>query len=172
MYEVDEKLIAQRSPGPDPVTCLDTEGTRFPESCVGFVLWHALSGVRNRSIKLKARYANEKPKRPDLPSREVLEDTSTRFSLQFLLGIMNSSAARDLLRSKRRSNIHLYPRDWARLPIPDSNEGAQAPIVDIVDAISRTKRNDPKADITALESELDRLVNGLYGLPDQGSRVH
>lgn len=168
MYDVEEKLIAQRSPGPDPVTCLDTEQSRFPESCVGFVLWHALSGVRNRSIKLKARYHNEKSRRPDLPLREVLEDISTRFSPMFLLGVMNSSAARSLLRAGRRSNIHLYPKDWAKLPIPDCDKGEQAPIVETVNAILDAKRRNSEIDVTVLESDLDLLVNGLYGLSDHG----
>ena len=34
---------------------------------------------------------------------------------------MNSSAARDFLLANRRRNLHLYPDDWAKLPIPDSD---------------------------------------------------
>ena len=166
MYDVDEKLIAQRSPGPDPVVCLDTEQLRFPESCVGFVAWHVLSGVRNRSIKRKARYSDEKPRRPDLPRREELEETSRHFSPKFLLGVMNSSPARDFLLANRRSNVHLYPDDWARLPIPDCAMQEQAKVVRIVDAILDAKKLDLGADVDDREHELDCVVRGLYGVDE------
>ena len=168
MYEVDEKLIAQRSPGPDPVTCVDTDRMRFPESCVGFVPWRALSGVRNRSIKLKTRYRDEKPKRPDLPLREDLEETSNRFQIKFLLGVMNSTPARNFLLANRRSNIHLYPDDWARLPIPDCTAAEQAQVVRIVDAILTAKNSDIGAEVKAEEEDLDRVVRNLYGIQAQG----
>lgn len=41
MYDVAEKLVAQRSPGPDPVTAYDKDTLRFPESVVGFVPWQS-----------------------------------------------------------------------------------------------------------------------------------
>lgn len=164
LYEVPEKLIAQRSPGPDPATSFDADGLRFPESVVGFVPWHSLRGVRNRSIKRQTRYRDEKPPRPDLPRREELEETSARFSVKFLLGIMNSATARALLRANRRSNIHLYPNDWKKLSVPDCSEEAQVPVVRLVDAILTAKRSDPSADVRHLEAEVDRLVCDLYGL--------
>ena len=118
MYAVGEKILAQRSPGPDPKVCYDNHYLIFTPSSVGFILWHSLSGVRNRSIKKQTRYRDETPWRPDLPEREELENTSRRFAVKFLLGVMNSTAARDFLRANRRSNIHLYPDDWKQLPIP------------------------------------------------------
>ncbi len=117
--EVDEKILVQRSPGPDPKACYDNFRTCFTESSVGLLLWHNLSSVRNKSIKKQTRYRDETPRRPDFPQREELEKTSRRFAVKFLLGVMNSSAARNFLRANRRSNIHLYPDDWKKLPIPD-----------------------------------------------------
>ena len=104
-------------------------------SAWSFVPWHALSGVRNNSLKKAARYADEKPPRPDLPQRERLEALSRRFAVKYLLAVMNSSAARDFLRANRRSNIHLYPDDWKRLPIPDVPPQRQQPLVALVDRI-------------------------------------
>ena len=164
MYEVEEKLIAQRTPGPDPMICIDTKRLRFPESCVGFIRWHELIAVRNRSIKLKTRYADEKPKRPDLPLREDLESTSRRFSTKYLLGIMNSSPARDFLLANRRSNLHLYPDDWAKLPIPDCRVNDQQQVVRIVDAILAAKGADIEADVDDQEHALDQVVRRLYGV--------
>jgi adenine-specific DNA-methyltransferase len=59
---------------------------------------------------------------------------------------MNSSAAQDFLRAHRRSNIHLYPDDWKKLPIPDVPAAQQAPVVALVDKILAAKRADPASD--------------------------
>jgi hypothetical protein len=158
-----EKILVQRSPGPDPKCCFDEIGIHFTDSSVGFIPWHSLSGVRNNSLKKSARYADETPSRPDLPQREGLEATSRRFAVKYLLGVMNSSAARDFLRANRRSNIHLYPDDWKNLPIPAITLARQQPIVALVDRILAAKAATPAADISPLETEIDRLVSALYG---------
>ena len=141
----------------------------LPEShsAGSFIPWHSLSGVRNRSIKKQTRYRNERPRRPDLPQREELEETSRRFSVKFLLGVMNSTAARDFLRANRRSNIHLYPDDWKKLPIPDVTLERQVPIIELVDQILEIRRADPLADTGEQEAEIDRLVYELYGLTEE-----
>jgi hypothetical protein len=164
MYAVEEKIIAQRSPGPDPVVSYDDRKFVFTPASVGFVPWHMLSGVRNNSLKKAARYKGEKPPWPDLPQREELEKTSRRFAVKYLLAVMNSSVARDFLRANRRSNIHLYPDDWKKLPIPDVDAKTQTPIVKLVDQILAARRADPKADIAALEREVDGMVARLYGV--------
>jgi hypothetical protein len=159
-----EKILAQRSPGPDPKCCYDDLETHFNDSSVGFVSWHALHGVRNNSLKKAARYRGENPPRPDLPRREELEATSSRFAVKYLLGVVNSGSAREFLRANRRSNIHLYPDDWKKLPIPDVSAAQQKPIIALVDQILTLKRANPAADINALETQLDDAVAKLYGL--------
>ena len=119
--------------------------------------------MRNNSLKKTARYRGEMPPRPDLPKREELEATSRRFAVKYLLGVMNSSTARDFLRANRRNNVQLYPDDWKNLPIPDVLPQQQQPIVALVEQILTAKRANPNADITALESELDHAVALLYG---------
>ncbi|MEI8173503.1 MAG: Eco57I restriction-modification methylase domain-containing protein [Deltaproteobacteria bacterium] len=167
MYEVPEKIIAQRSPGPDPVACYDNVNLIFTPASVGFIPWHALHGVQNNSLKKSARYRGERPPRPDLPTREELEATSHRFAVKYLLGVMNSTVARDFLRANRRSNIHLYPDDWKKLPIPDVDSTAQAPLIKLVDRILDVKKADPSAVTAALEGEIDRIVYELYGLTEE-----
>jgi adenine-specific DNA-methyltransferase len=164
MYTVTEKILAQRSPGPDPLACYDNSCLVFSPSSVGFIPWCNLSGVKNRSIRKRARYRGEKPPRPDLPKREELEKTSRRFSVKYLLAVMNSTFARDFLRANRRSNIHLYPDDWKKLPIPDVPLEQQEPLVRLVDQILAIKGVDISADVSVLEKEVDRLVYLLYGL--------
>jgi len=167
IYEVPEKILVQRSPGPDPKCCYDTGHLHFTESSVGFVLWHHLRGVRNRSLRKFTRYRDEKPPRADLPRREDLEATSRRFLVKYLLGVMNSRVAHSFLRANRRSNIHLYPDDWKKLPIPDVPETDQRPVVSLVDRILTAKKANPTADVSALESELDQLIYKLYGLTQE-----
>ena len=164
MYTVGEKILAQRSPGPDPKVCYDNQYLIFTPSSVGFILWHSLSGIRNRSIKKLTRYRDEKPRRLDLPQREDLEKISPRFAVKFLLGVMNSATAHDFLRANRRSNIHLYPDDWKKLPIPDVPLEQQEPIIELVDQILAAKRTNPDADVSELENEIDRKVSDLYGI--------
>ena len=120
--------------------------------------------MRNNSLKKTSHYRGEKPPRPDLPKREELEATSRRFAVKFLLAIMNSSAARDFLRSNRRSNTDIYPEDWKKLPIPDVTPEQQKPVVALVDQILTAKRANPNADLTTLEIDLDARVGSLYGL--------
>jgi len=164
LYPVSEKLIAQRSPGPDPVVCYDDQGLVFTPASVGFVPWHMLAGVRNNSLKKTARYRSEKPFRHDLPKREELEATSKRFEVKYLLAVMNSTVARNFLRANRRSNIHLYPDDWKKLPIPDVPLEKQKPIVALVEQILMLRRSNAQADIAELEKQIDEMVAILYCL--------
>lgn len=164
LYEVDEKIIVQKNPGPDPKSSYDNNQLVFSSSTVGIVPWHMLSGVRNNSIKKQARYHCETPARPDLPAREKLEDNSRRFSIKFLLGVLNSSVACDFLRANRRHNVSLYPNDWKKVAIPDVSPEQQTPVVDLVNRILKAKDANPSADTSGLESQIDQLVYQLYGL--------
>jgi hypothetical protein len=166
LYTVPEKLISvDMAAGIDRLrVAYDNHRLFHNHSAWSFVPWHALAGVRNNSLRKAARYGEEMLLRTDLPSREELEATSRRFAVKYLLGVMNSSTARDFLRANRRSNIHLYPDDWKKLPIPDVLESKQAPIVRLVDKILDAKRANPASDIGKLEKELDAKVSALYGL--------
>ena len=134
---------------------------------VGFIPWHSLSGVRNRSLKKSARYHNEKPPRPDLPKREELEKTSRRFAVKFLLAVMNSTAAHNFLRANRRSNIHLYPNDWKQLPIPDISSEQQSPVIKLVNDILTSMRADRTTNVVTIEAEIDARVAHLYNLTEE-----
>jgi hypothetical protein len=170
IYEAEEKLISvDMSGGIGKLrVAYDDQQLYHNHSAWSFILWHYLAGVRNNSLKKAARYRNEKPPRPDLPRREELEKLSRRFKVKFLLAVMNSTFARDFLRANRRSNIHLYPDDWKKLPIADVTPQQQSPIIKLVDQILAAKRKDPNANTGELEREIDRLVYQLYDLtPDE-----
>jgi adenine-specific DNA-methyltransferase len=171
IYEVSEKVLVQRSPGPDPKCCYDDKHLHFTESTVSFIPWHSLEGVRNNSLKKAARYFGEKPLRPDLPKREEREVTSRRFAVKYLLGVMNSGTARDFLRANRRSNIHLYPDDWKKIPIPNVSAEQQQPIINLVDQILALKSANATADVSEFEKRIDACVAMLYGLTSKENAI-
>jgi adenine-specific DNA-methyltransferase len=164
LYEVSEKILILRIAGREVRACLDTRRVVCNHTAILCVPWSALSGVCNRSIKKSARYRNEKPQRLDLPKREELEEVSQRFSAKFLLAIMNSKTANNLLQKVRRSNTDLYPEDWKKLPIPDVSLEHQEPIIKLVDQILASKEANLSADISSLEAEISDRVAHLYGL--------
>ena len=172
LYRVKEKLISvDMAAGVEKLRVVyDDQKLYHNHSAWSFIPWRSLSGVRNRSIKKQTRYSDEMPHQ-NLPQREELEDTSRRFAVKFLLGVMNSTAARDFLRAQRRSNIHLYPDDWKQLPIPDVPPEEQEPIIELVDQILATKRTDLDADVSDLENEIDQIVYLLYGLADDEIKI-
>ena len=60
----------------------------------------------------------------------------------------------------------------SRLPIPRqiSNED-QKPIIQLVTQILTQKKNNPKADTSILEREIDKLVYELYGLTEEEIKI-
>ena len=143
---------------------LDTNRFYCNEGIFVCLPWHYLSGIINNSIKRSARYRNEKSSKSNLPQRENLEHSSRNFAIKYLLGILNSTPARDFLRANRRNNIQLYPDDWKKVPIPDVSLEQQAPIIKLVDQILDAKRTNLHAKVSELEDEIDQLVYELYDL--------
>jgi len=164
LYDHPEKLMLPMVG--DIRAALDNQQMLCNHGIFVCVPWYSLAGVRNNSLRKSARYDNETPKRDDLPRRNILEVNSRKFSIKYLLAIMNSSVARDFLREHRRNNVQLYPDDWKKLPIPDVDTDKQIPIIMLVDQILSAKSADPKADITELESQLDSMVSVLYCVTD------
>ncbi len=94
--------------------------------------------------------------------------------LKFILGILNSTIATfyitkvafDLTEgafTKMRTN------QLARLPIPYN--ASKDDIASVVDKIMNIKKNNPQADTSGLEKEIDRLVYELYGLTEEEVKV-
>ena len=167
LFKVNEKLITNSmSASLEKLRVVyDNQQLYHNHTVWSFVLWHSLSDIRNRSIQRQARYRDEKPK-PELPKREELEKISRHFSMKFLIGVMNSSCARDFLLANRRSNLNLYPDDWKKLPIPDVSPKQQAPIVVLVDKIFDAKQKGLERKVARLEKKLDKEVSALYGVED------
>ena len=163
-YTVEEKLLSvDMAAGQQDRArvVFDNGQLHHNHSVWSFVPWHSLEGVRNRSIQKQERYPGEK-RRTEFPHREKLEKVSQRFHLKYVLGVMNSASALEFLTAHRRSNIHLYPDDWKKLPIPDVPKRQQQPIVRLVDKILTALRTDPDADVSNLERQIDKAVRKHY----------
>ena len=164
LYTAAEKLLGQRTPGPDPKVCYDNGSLAYDASSVGFVPWHTLQGVRNRSIRKQARYPGEEGRsKTRYAHREKLEATSRRFHLKYVLAVMNSRSALEFLTAHRRSNIHLYPDDWKKLPIPAVPKRQQQPVVRLVDKILAALHDDANADVSSFEHQIDKVARQHYG---------
>lgn len=176
LYEVPEKIVAADVSGAENRAAYDTQGVFHSHTLISFVPWHYLAGVRNKSIKKSAVYVDEKTSRDAAHQREEMEKNSRQFSVRFLLAVMNSQVSRQFLRKNRRSNVHLYPDDWKKLPIADVPSDQQAPIEAITKltiSIATFFSHHPHARsardellISFLEALIDALVAQLY-YPDQ-----
>jgi hypothetical protein len=167
LHEAKEKLIAVRTPGATPKVVYDDDRLHFDASSVGFVPWHLLKGVVNKSISKTAKYRRQDPK----GDREERERISQQFHLKYVLAVMNSTFAKEWLAARRRSKIHIYPDDWKPLPIAPIPLEQQMEFVKLVDAILAEFAQhgyplppDAARRVAELEREIDARVARLYGL--------
>jgi adenine-specific DNA-methyltransferase len=65
------------------------------------------------------------------------------------------------------SNYQIDKEPILNIPICKPDSDNELKIANIVDEIIQTKQENINADISSLESEIDRLVYDLYGLSDE-----
>ena len=128
------------------------------------LLWKDLSIVNNKSIESSI-------KKFSTMKRTNMEKLSRTVNLRFLLGIVNSKYASVLLSSIRGGDYHIVPEHIRNIPIPDSIAEQQAPIILLVESILASKCENPSADTSSDEQEIDRLVYHLYGLTYEEVKV-
>ena len=164
LHEASPKLISLVVSDSPPVVYDDNRHFTTHTSCI-FVPWPTLKNVINKSISKTAKYHHQDP----LGDREQREEISKKFNLKYVLAIMNSSFAREWLKGRRRSKMHIYPDDWKQLPIAPIPLEAQQPFVEKVDTIlGEYDRHgyplppDAAQHVQGLEHELDEMVARLY----------
>mgnify|MGYP002625228083 CR=1 FL=1 len=89
---------------------------------------------------------------------------------EFLLGILNSKLV-DYFYSMLFMGWQITIPALDVIPVPRCKIDNQLPIIALVKNAIEIKRNDPSADTSALESEIDSLVYQLYGLTDEEIRI-
>lgn len=90
---------------------------------------------------------------------------------KYLIGLLNSNLL-DFYNKKRNiTNQQGFPQilmtDLQGLPIKEVKKDKQQPIIHLVDQILFLKKQNPQADTSSLEAEIDQLVYQLYGLTDE-----
>ena len=117
------------------------------------VLWKDLKDINNKSIsssiKKFCRY-----------NRIEMETLSGKVDLYYLLAILNSSIADELLADQRGGDYHIYPEHIRNLPIPLPEKEVQKNIGNIAKEI--LQRRKVNADYSDLQEELDKMVASLY----------
>ena len=95
--------------------------------------------------------------------------------MKYLLGIMNSKLFEMLYKEKLDEKGKVYPQVKKviieELPIVAADNNLSKAIILKVDAILTTKKQNPKADTSAKESEIDKLVYQLYGLTEEEIKI-
>lgn len=97
---------------------------------------------------------------------------SSEMPLQYILGILNSNLMRFLFTQigvmTAGGAYTLKKTTIDEFPLKISSKEIQNPIISLVDQILTLKKEDAKADTSALENEIDKLVYQLYELtPDE-----
>ncbi len=89
------------------------------------------------------------------------------YSFNYILGLINSKAVRFWHKKVFPEGLHVKIYQLKEIPIPVVSVTHQKPIIDIVNEIIETKRDNPCADTSVLEKEIDRLVYKLFNLMDE-----
>lgn len=99
---------------------------------------------------------------------------TSRWNMKFLTGVLNSKLIAFWLRHKGKmqgSNYQVDKEPLQGIPLPLVDLTLQQPIIDLVDAIIYKKQQNPHANTSDLENEIDRLVYDLYGLSDNERKI-
>ena len=119
------------------------------------VPWYLLKNVKNKSIEQSIK----KYSRYD---RKTSEEFSEKVDLKYLLGIVNSKFAKNLLSNIRGGDYHIFPEHVRNIPIPLISKEEQKPIIDLVDKILVEVKNRDSEILNSLYAELDEVVKTIY----------
>ncbi|HZK55292.1 MAG TPA: TaqI-like C-terminal specificity domain-containing protein [Desulfosporosinus sp.] len=87
--------------------------------------------------------------------------------LKYVLALLNSKLYYLWLynRGKRKGeSLELYQQPLSEIPIKEISKEQQLSIVELVDHILIVKKDDPTADITSIEMQIDQLIYEIYDL--------
>lgn len=94
------------------------------------------------------------------------ESINKSYSVKFLCGLLNSKLVNFwYTRKYKLPTIGGYELD--SIPIPEILPKQQLFVINLVSQIIETKRNNPSADTSDLEHQIDKLVYDLYGLTEE-----
>ena len=153
------------------------------EAVNGKIQWYSLNWPRRKKLfeqakilirqtanKILAAYDNEQWY--CLKSALIIQlPKESKISYFYLLGLLNSTLMDFIYRDMVDEDIRIFPEvkpvQLFKLPIEDSNHDVQEQIEKVVNQILATKKHNPKADTSKLESKIDQLVYKLYSLTEE-----
>ncbi|MBC7641479.1 MAG: Eco57I restriction-modification methylase domain-containing protein [Flavobacterium sp.] len=96
-------------------------------------------------------------------------------NLKFILGCLNSKITHWYFVNLYNEFDNLFPQiktnEFKTLPVPHALQNKQQPIISLVDQILLLKKENPKADTSGLEKDIDDLVYQLYELTPEEVEV-
>ncbi|TRU05596.1 MAG: class I SAM-dependent DNA methyltransferase [Microcystis sp. Msp_OC_L_20101000_S702] len=99
---------------------------------------------------------------------KIKEEYKIDFDYKFLVGILNSKLIdyiyKQLTQEENRTFAEVKPINIRKLPIIATDLHQKNIIIDIVDKILAAKKDDPNANTSELEKQIDHLVYKLYQL--------
>ena len=133
---------------------IDENGGYYCEQAIRVaVLWKDLREVDNKSIRgVIQKYSSY--------SRSEMEELSSKVSLKYLLGIVNSKKGEELFTAIRGGDYHVVPEHLRQIPIPIPSDTELQKIESLVDKIITCKIEDK--DCAVYIDELDEQVRNLY----------
>lgn len=132
---------------------IDDEGTLYMnDSVIIGVRWCDLSSVNNKSISTSIK------KNSSLPRNEM-EKLSENIDIKFIVAVMNSEYASNLLSVQRAGDYHIYPEHIRNIPIPSVNKEQQEEIIKLVDSMINNNSDEVCIRIKKI---IDKKVYELY----------
>ncbi|MBU4338993.1 Eco57I restriction-modification methylase domain-containing protein [Patescibacteria group bacterium] len=100
-------------------------------------------------------------------SFSLLIQRDINYNLKYILAVLNSKFALDWFYKngkKRGVGVDIGVEKLRTFPIKIASESVQKPFINLVDQILKKKKDNPEADTSDLEKEIDRMVYELYNL--------
>ena len=123
--------------------------------------------LRETGSSLTAVYLGEETIYSNRSLYSILIKNST-LKTKYVLALLNSSLLQWYYSTMFKGDTELFPKiriaQARQLPIYKASYEQQQPIIELIDQILNTKRNNPNADTSKLESQIDQLVYALYNL--------
>jgi restriction endonuclease TaqI-like protein len=149
----------------------ESESASFTESAFDEtpkILWRQTASCLRATLDTQGRWF-----RNTIQCAYIRKDFKARLDIYYVLAIANSQyierAYNELVKEAGRVFPQVKLTHVKKLPLVMAENDEQTKIADLVKRILSAKRRDPKADVSDLESEINRRVDSLYGAKDAAS---
>jgi len=107
----------------------------------------------------------------------ILESINNKIQLKFLLSLLNSKLISFWYKiwfkslSLAGGYLQISPETISKIPVPQIEFNDQKPFITLVDQILSSKQQNPTADTSNLEHQIDQLVYKLYDLTKEEAKL-